>query len=126
MLSAGCRAIRRASRSVFGYISFTMPPNAIFTSTYNTASLLFKATTSLLLLQAYSVPYEQSQANGTPVYDQPEDSGDEYDASSSSSSSQGPPGFSSTVKASQVIIIDHHLLLLSADCKKLHACPGAC
>ncbi|KAL0021789.1 hypothetical protein WJX77_000694 [Trebouxia sp. C0004] len=51
--------------------------------------------------QAYSVPYEQSQANGTSVHDQPEDSGDEYDASSSSSSSQGPPGFSSTVKGSQ-------------------------
>lgn len=52
--------------------------------------------------QAYSVPYEQSQANGTSVHDQPEDSGDEYDASLSSSSSQGPPGFSSTVKGSQV------------------------
>ncbi len=56
----------------------------------------------LLFLQAYSVPYEQSQANSTSVHDQPEDSGDEYDASSSSSSSQGPPGFSGTAKGSQV------------------------
>ncbi len=88
---------------------------------------LLQARTSFVFLQAYSVPYEQSQANGTAVYDQPEDSGDEYDASSSSSSSsQGPPGFSSTVKGSQVIIIDHHLLLLSAGCKKLHACSGDC
>ena len=63
---------------------------------------LLQASTSFVFPQAYNVPYEQSQANGTIMHDQPEDSGDEYDASSSSSSSQGPPGFSSTVKGSQV------------------------
>jgi len=63
---------------------------------------LLQAQTSFVFPQAYSVPHEQSRASGTSVYDQPEDSGDEYDASSSSSSSQGPPGFSSTVKGSQV------------------------
>ncbi|KAL0027612.1 hypothetical protein WJX79_002401 [Trebouxia sp. C0005] len=60
-----------------------------------------QARTTLVFLQACSVPYEQSQANGTSWHDQPEDSGDEYDTSSSSSLSQGPPGFSSTVRGLQ-------------------------